>query len=162
MKVEVTKVLTDVCFFRDTISNIKFVCNDGRTFIGFPSIAAWTNGNIILSTTDGREIMQRLAGYDINAELVNDDGRPNSGVKFAAKVGDDIISVLHMALTQRAKNKKLSDLTWKLNGLNQNVDQLIEQASHAHRGVFSSGINSVLNQINTLKNNRIANDKQYE
>lgn len=165
MKVEVTQVLKDVKFFGNAVQGIRFICDNNSFYSTFPTITSWLNGNVVLelantSTTNCAEVVKRLGEYGINAEIVGIDGRATGGVKFAAKAGDDIIAVLHMALSQREQKKQLQKAQHQLSGLNQNVDQLIEQAPSVRRGAFSSGVNALLNQVNTLKNIRKTNSKQ--
>lgn len=162
MKVEIRQLLTDISFFRETISAIRFVREDNSYFTSFPSIAEWTGGDVILELRKGNssaEIISRLAGYDIVArERTLPQGviSTNKGIQFNVKSDNDIICVLHKAFADGNLHKKAH----QLDGLNQNVDQLVEQLPHVRHGAFSRGVKAMKNQIDTLKNIRAYHQKE--
>lgn len=159
MKVEVTQLLSDIKFFKEHIEEITFMRNDGTCFKGFPSIVNWTQGEIVVKVTGigsgveaiVKELKNRLDcyGVDVRVTGVNDDIA--DGVKFKAKAGDDIISVLAKARANQLRQNYVGKLEQQLTGLNLNVDQLIKQLPYVQRGVFSRGVNKFKRQVDVLK-----------
>lgn len=156
MKVEVKQILSDISFFSAVIYGIRFMKDKNETiwFTTFPSIADWTNGTVMLEIQHKRsaeEMKARLAAYGIEATLVSLGAPTEYAVKFSATSSDDIIAVLHKAMTEKAKRSKANYMA----GLSQEVDQLIEQLPHIKRGAFSRGVNAMKNQVEVLKNIRV-------
>ncbi len=158
MKVEIRQLLTDISFFRETISGIRFICEDNSYFTSFPSVAEWTGGDVVLElrTSDSAaEIISRLADYNIVA-VPQEGGYRTRSIRFAIKSDNDIICVLHKAFADSNLRKKAH----QLDGLNQNVDQLVQQLPHVRHGAFSRGVKAMKNQIDTLKNIRAYHQKE--
>ena len=165
MRVEVRQVLSDVAFFRDTISDIRFMKGVASWYTGFPSVADWTDGEVILKLNNyaHEAVVKRLAVYGIDAAVTCIDGaRGDNAVKFSAKAGDDILFVLHKAMADQKLQTKVNKLENQMAGLNQNVDQLVEQLPHVQRGVFSRGVKAFKNQVDVLKNIRASQIKENQ
>lgn len=161
MKLEVRQVLEDVSFFKEKVKEIRFMKKDGVWYTNFPSIASWTDGDIVLvmkNSSSIDEVKQHLTGYGIQAAATQQE----TAVRFSAKAGDDIIFVLHKAMHEQKLQEKANRLANQINGLNQNVDQLIKQLPHVQRGAFSRGVNAFKNQVDVLKNIREVHIKENQ
>lgn len=161
MKVEVTQLLSDIKFFKENISEIRFMKNDGAWHTSFPSIASWAQGDIVLQVKPVGSyahvvggLKNRLANYGVDATCVSVGAAVENALKFKARAGDDIIVILAKALADQKLQAKVGELSNQLSGLNQNVDQLVEQLPHVRHGAFSRGVNAMKNQVAVLQNIR--------
>ena len=162
MAVEVRQVVKDLLFFENALKGIRFMKTDKSWYVGFPTIANWSKGDIVLEIRGdvAKDVVDCLAAYGAQAEIVNIDGGTKNGVKFAATVADDVIFVLHKAICDKNRKDKISTLEHEMSGLTQNVDQLIQQLPNVQRGVFSRGVNAMKNQVEVLQNLRNAQNKK--
>ncbi len=169
MKVEVSKVLSDIAFFKEHAVGIRFLIDDKNWLTKFPSIARWASGAVVIETANNpaasKEIANRLAGYNINAKVVDLGERQNAGVKFQAIAGDEILAILQKAFAERELDQKLMVTSGHLKDLEANVDMLIKQQPYVQASLFSRGVNAMKQSIAVLQNVRRIHEKenkQYE
>ena len=115
-----------------------------------PSVSEW-NGEVHLFYIgkNGPQVIKVLKEFGIDADLDENKGV----VIFNAGPNHDIVAVMADVIERQKVRKKLHYLA----GLEQNVDQLIQQMPHVKHGMFSRGVNAMKHQVGVLNNVRKQN-----
>lgn len=159
MQMDIKSFLNDIKFFTDNMVSVRFMLNQTDFVMNtMPRIDAWRSGVVVLSPRSqeaAEEFRKRLAQYSVEVVPQNPT-QQQSEVVFKCHADNDIILLLSEVL----KQQKLKMRSNQLDGLAQEVDQMIKQLPHVHASAFSRGVNALKNHIEVLKNIRTAHTKE--
>lgn len=160
MQMEIKSFLNDIKFFTENMVSVRFMLNQTDYVMNtMPRIDAWRRGVVVLSPRSPKaaeEFRKRLAQYS-GVEVVSQNlTQQQSEVVFKCNADNDIVLLLGEVL----KQQKLKMRSNQLDGLGQEVDQVIQQLPYVRASAFSRGVNALKNHLEVLKNIRTAHAKE--
>lgn len=147
------QLLDNAKFLAEVLESVGFGINSlpghvAWTINRMPSVTEW-NGKVHLfcNSANMPQIIKILKEFGIDAKS---DDEKKDVVMFNTDPNHDIVALLADVIARQRDQKRLRHYE----GLDQNVEQLIQQMPYVKHGMFSRGVNAMKNQVQVLENIR--------